>query len=94
MRRFPISPLSIAMMEDFWLTECCRFREFKKRLSKTDLPDPHSGKYETVAGLVVHLLGHVPAAGEVATWNDLRFEVVDMDGFKIDKVAVSYHRVS
>lgn len=68
--------------------------EFKKRLSKTELPDPHSGKYETVAGLVVHLLGHVPAAGEVATWNDLRFEVVDMDGFKIDKVSVSYHRVS
>jgi putative hemolysin len=68
--------------------------EFKKRLSATELPDQHSGKYETVAGLIVHLLGHVPATGEVATWNDLRFEVIDMDGFKIDKVAVSYHKAS
>ena len=68
--------------------------EFKKRLSATELPDQHSGKYQTVAGLVVHILGHVPAAGEVVTWNDLRFEVVDMDGFRIHKIAVSYHKAS
>jgi putative hemolysin len=68
--------------------------EFKKQLSKTELPDQHSASYQTVAGLVVHLLGHVPKVGEVAIWEDLRFEVVDMDGFKIDKVAVSYHKMS
>lgn len=91
-----VSYLNVVAREDggFLVDGMLPIAEFKKRLSATDLPDQHSGKYETVAGLVVHLLGHVPSTGEIATWNDLRFEVIDMDGFKIDKVAVSYHKAS
>lgn len=40
----------------------------------------------TVAGLVLALLGHIPCEGEYADWNGWRFEVVDMDGARIDKV--------
>lgn len=91
-----VSYLTVVTRDDggFLVDGMLPIAEFKKRLSATELPDQHSGKYETVAGLIVHLLGHVPATGEVATWNDLRFEVIDMDGFKIDKVAVSYHKAS
>lgn len=91
-----VSYLTVITREDggFLVDGMLPISEFRKRLSSTELPDQHAGKYETVAGLVVHLLGHVPATGEVATWNDLRFEVMDMDGFKIDKVAVSYNKAS
>lgn len=40
----------------------------------------------TVAGLVLALLGHIPSEGERADWCGWRFEVIDMDGARIDKV--------
>ena len=42
----------------------------------------------TVAGLILDELDHVPVAGEKVDWNDFSFEVVDMDGARIDKVIV------
>jgi putative hemolysin len=42
----------------------------------------------TVAGLVLHVLNHIPRTGEKINWRDLNIEVVDMDGIKIDKVLV------
>jgi putative hemolysin len=44
--------------------------------------------YQTLAGLILTHLGHVPAAAETFEWNGLRFEIVDMDGKRIDKVMV------
>ncbi len=43
----------------------------------------------TVGGLVLNELGHLPEAGEKFDWEDFSFEVVDMDGARIDKVIVS-----
>jgi len=40
----------------------------------------------TVAGLVLAQLGHIPSAGECAVWQGFTLEVVDMDGSRIDKV--------
>lgn len=40
----------------------------------------------TVAGLITALLGHIPAEGESLVWRGIRFEVLDMDGPRIDKV--------
>ncbi len=48
-----------------------------------DLPD-----FETVAGLVLALLGRIPSVGETAVAADWKFEVVDMDGMRIDKLLV------
>ena len=53
------------------------------RAEITDLTD-----FETVAGLVLALLEHIPAEGETTSWRDWSFEVVDMDGVRIDKVLV------
>lgn len=44
--------------------------------------------YTTLAGFVLAQLGHLPAAGEHFRWRGLRFEVVDMDGRRIDKLLV------
>jgi putative hemolysin len=51
--------------------------------------EEEDGGYHTVAGLVLTQLGRLPDIAESFTWKDLRFEVVDMDGRRIDKVLVS-----
>lgn len=44
--------------------------------------------FETLAGLIVHQLDHIPQVAEKLTWQGLCLEVVDMDGYRIDKVMV------
>jgi putative hemolysin len=44
--------------------------------------------FETVAGFVLALLGHIPAVGESVSWHGYTFEVVDMDERRIDKVLI------
>jgi putative hemolysin len=43
----------------------------------------------SVAGLVLELLGHLPEAGEKATWHDLSFEVVALEHQRIDRLVVT-----
>ncbi len=46
-------------------------------------------EYTTLAGFVLTQLGHIPVPGEAFDWNNWRFEVVDLDGRRIDKVLAS-----
>ncbi|MGG5820850.1 hemolysin family protein [Falsiroseomonas sp. HW251] len=58
--------------------------ELKARL---DLPDlPREGTYHTVAGLMLALLQRVPKEGDRIAWAGWRFEIIDMDGRRVDKV--------
>ena len=50
--------------------------------------DPWGMRFETLAGLVLTLLGRIPRPGERVSWQGYDFEVVDMDGRRIDKVLV------
>jgi putative hemolysin len=59
--------------------------EFCDRLS---IARSHAGEYETVAGLVLNQLSHMPHLGDVVTVAGWRIEVVDMDDRRIDKVLV------
>jgi putative hemolysin len=47
------------------------------------------GEYHTVAGFVLDQLGHLPKVGESVVFRGHTFEVVDMDGRRIDEVLVS-----
>jgi putative hemolysin len=49
-------------------------------------PGADQGLFETVGGFVMHHLGRIPAPGDRFEWNGWRFEVVDMDGLRVDKV--------
>jgi putative hemolysin len=46
-------------------------------------------EYTTLAGFVLSQMGRIPTAGEYFKWKDWRFEVVDLDGRRIDKVMAS-----
>jgi len=49
-------------------------------------PLPSAGTYHTVAGLMLALLQRVPREGDRIVWSGWRFEIVDMDGRRVDKV--------
>jgi putative hemolysin len=58
--------------------------------ARLDLPEmPGAGTYHTVAGLMLALLQRVPREGDRIVWAGWRFEIVDMDGRRVDKVLAS-----
>lgn len=57
--------------------------ELQQRLGRRDM----GGRdYQTVAGFVLARLGRIPKAGDTLTWRDLKIEIMDMDGVRIDKI--------
>ena len=57
--------------------------ELQQRLGRRDM----GGRdYHTVAGFVLARLGRIPKAGDTLTWRDLKIEIMDMDGVRIDKI--------
>jgi putative hemolysin len=61
--------------------------ELQMLLDLDELPDD-AHDYDTVGGLLMAQLGRIPIVGDKFEWSDLRFEVVDMDGHRVDKVLV------
>jgi putative hemolysin len=61
--------------------------EFAELFSITRLLPEHR-EYHTLAGFVLEIAGAIPRTGEVFNWEGFRFEIVDMDGNRIDKVIV------
>ncbi|HQU68275.1 MAG TPA: hemolysin family protein [Albidovulum sp.] len=59
--------------------------EFAERMG---LRIPEDREYETVAGLVLDTLGHIPRLGEKLKVQSVEMEVLDLDGFRIDKLLV------
>ena len=60
--------------------------ELKDRLRLNHVPDENRGRYHTLSGLMMWLLGRLPQTADVATWEQWRLEVVDLDGKRVDKV--------
>jgi len=50
--------------------------------------DKNKVKFDTLAGLAMSILRHIPNPGEKFTWKDYEFEIVDLDGNRIDKVII------
>ncbi|KFL36770.1 hemolysin family protein [Arenimonas donghaensis] len=63
--------------------------ELRELLSLARLPDEDDGDYHTAAGMVIASFGRIPHSGEHFDWAGWRFEVVDLDGARIDKLLVS-----
>ena len=63
--------------------------ELKDRLELKELPEEDRGRYNTLAGMVMLLLGSLPRTADSVEWEGWRFEVVDLDGKRVDKVLAS-----
>ena len=64
----------------------CSFYEFLEYIDMECLYPEYD--YNTISGLILHLLEHIPHTGEKISWHELEFEIVDMDGARIDKILV------
>jgi putative hemolysin len=64
----------------------CPFFDFLAHYGLEDAFD-HS-EYNTISGLILDVLGHIPTEGERLEWNDFQIEIIDMDSVRIDKVLV------
>lgn len=60
--------------------------ELKDCLGLKTVPEEDKGRYHTLSGMVMLLLGRLPETADVTTWMGWSFEVVDLDGKRIDKV--------
>ena len=63
--------------------------EFKELFELRSLPYEGESYYQTLGGFIMVFLRRVPSTGDVIEWQGLRFEVVDMDERRVDKVLVS-----
>jgi putative hemolysin len=63
---------------------------FKEALDVDEpLPEEHTGSYNTLGGFAMLELGRVPKAADRFEWGDYRFEVIDMDRNRVDKLLVT-----
>jgi len=57
-------------------------------LDLKELPDESRAGYQTLGGLMMSQFGDIPNSGQYFDWSGLRFEVIDMDERRVDKVLV------
>lgn len=62
--------------------------ELKELLDVEELPGEERGNYQTMGGFIITQLGHIPKSTDHFEWEGFRFEVMDMDGNRVDKVLV------
>jgi putative hemolysin len=81
-------PQATQRQDGSWLLDgMLEIDEFKEIF---DLPLlPHETEYETLSGFVMVSLGRVPQPADRFEWNGLNFEVMDMDGRRVDKLLVT-----
>ena len=73
-----------------WLIDGSLSTDDLRELLRLDhLPGEQEHDFRTVAGMVMTALGRIPQTGEVFAWRGIRFEVVDLDGARIDKLLVT-----
>ncbi len=81
-------PQATQRQDGSWLLDgMLEVDEFKEIFNLDALP--HEDEYETLSGFMMVSLGRLPQTADRFEWHDLRFEVMDMDGRRVDKVLVT-----
>lgn len=65
------------------------FYDFLHRFDMTDQMNEGEQEFNTLAGFILHILEHIPHTGEVVNWQGFKFEIIDMDALRIDKILVT-----
>ena len=79
----------VARPDGSWLVDgATTIDDVVSELGLDELPEGEAGAYHTLGGFVMARLGRIPRTADAFEWSGMRFEVVDMDGRRIDKVLV------
>ena len=62
--------------------------KFKEIFNLNYVPGEEQANYQTLGGFVITYLGRIPASADHFEWHNLRFEVMDMDGNRVDKMLI------
>jgi putative hemolysin len=82
-------PQAVQREDGSWLLDgMLPVEDFFKMFGIEDLSGEQRGNYHTMGGFVITNLGCIPTAADHFEWRDLRVEVVDMDGNRVDKILV------
>jgi putative hemolysin len=82
-------PQAVQREDGSWLLDgMLPVEEFFEIFDIEEIPKEHRGSYQTLGGFVITHLGRIPSATDHFEWENLRFEVMDMDGNRVDKVLV------
>jgi len=80
----------VSRADGSWLVDgSAQMEEVTTYFGLDGLPEDEAGAYHTIGGFVMARLGRVPKAADAFEWGGMRFEVMDMDGRRIDKVLVA-----
>lgn len=63
----------------------------KDLLKVEQFPEEDTADFQTLSGFIMNQLGHIPKVGQSFVWEQFSFEVLDMDGFRVDRVLVKDH---
>lgn len=64
------------------------FYDFLTKFERTEWMNEGEQDFDTLAGFILHELERIPVTGDRLEWKEFRFEIIDMDGHRIDKVMV------
>jgi putative hemolysin len=84
-------PDAVRREDGSWLVDGGMVLDRFRHLTGADIrfPDEDGGAYHTLAGFMLYQLAVIPHAGDRLDWDGWRFEVVDMDGNRIDRLLVA-----
>ncbi|MCX7594380.1 MAG: hemolysin family protein [Fischerella sp.] len=83
------NPQAVQREDGSWLLDgMLSVEEFFELFDLEEYLRDHQGNYQTLGGFVITHLGRIPAAADHFEWQGMRFEVMDMDGNRVDKVLV------
>ncbi|MHB8101565.1 MAG: hemolysin family protein [Methanosarcina sp.] len=86
----PVEMQVVVREDGSWLVDGdTSVEKLKDTLSVDSFPEEEKGHYRTVAGMLMFILQKIPKTGEHIELRGLRYEVVDMDGHRIDKVLIT-----
>lgn len=86
----PVETPIVVREDGSWLIDgSTPVEDIKDILSVEAFPGEDEGQYHTIAGLIMYALNRIPSTGDYVELGDLRYEVVDMDGNRVDKVMVA-----
>ncbi|MGL5512943.1 MAG: hemolysin family protein [Sporomusa sp.] len=84
------NPGIIQRDDNSWLIDgLLPIEEFKEVFDINEMPGDDKDHYQTLGGFITSYLGNMPKTGETFEWASLKFEIVDMDRMRIDKVIIT-----
>jgi putative hemolysin len=80
-------PQAVLREDGSWLLDgALHIDQLKEIFDIESLPGEEYGHYQTVGGFVMSQMRDIPSAGQYFEWERVRFEIMDMDGRRVDKV--------